>query len=119
MLPPCVRRCRARRLMGDCARSACETSVLAQLPPMHQPPKMSDDSALHTQMNRRARSGRPEVCWMREKMVQSARLLRGLGTCFLSGQQQYPMSPLELHAVVERVRCEFLEMPGLRLTPPQ
>jgi len=29
------------------------------------------------------------------------------------------MSPLEFHAVVERVRCEFLEMPGLRLTLPQ
>jgi hypothetical protein len=32
---------------------------------------------------------------------------------------KYPMSPLELHAVVERVRGEFMEMPGLRLTPPQ
>jgi len=29
------------------------------------------------------------------------------------------MSPLELHAAVERVRGEFLEMPGLRLTVPQ
>jgi hypothetical protein len=29
------------------------------------------------------------------------------------------MSPLEFHAVVERVRCEFLEMPGLQLTVPQ
>jgi hypothetical protein len=29
------------------------------------------------------------------------------------------MSPLELHATVERVRGEFLEMPGLRLTVPQ
>jgi hypothetical protein len=29
------------------------------------------------------------------------------------------MSPYELHNVVERVRCEFLEMPGLRLTLPQ
>ena len=29
------------------------------------------------------------------------------------------MSPLEFHSVVERVRCEFLEMPGLRLTVPQ
>jgi hypothetical protein len=29
------------------------------------------------------------------------------------------MSPLELHAAVERIRGEFLEMPGLRLTVPQ
>jgi hypothetical protein len=29
------------------------------------------------------------------------------------------MSPLELHAVAERVRAEFLEMPGLQLTLPQ
>jgi hypothetical protein len=29
------------------------------------------------------------------------------------------MSPIELHAVVRRVRGEFLEMPGLRLTLPQ
>ena len=29
------------------------------------------------------------------------------------------MSPLELHALVERIRSEFLEMPGLRLTLPQ
>jgi hypothetical protein len=29
------------------------------------------------------------------------------------------MSPLEFHAVVERVRSEFLEMPGLQLTLPQ
>jgi hypothetical protein len=29
------------------------------------------------------------------------------------------MSPTELHAAVERVRGEFLEMPGLRLTVPQ
>lgn len=29
------------------------------------------------------------------------------------------MSPLELIAIVERVRGEFLEMPGLRLTVPQ
>jgi hypothetical protein len=29
------------------------------------------------------------------------------------------MSPLELHNAVERVRGEFLEMPGLRLTVPQ
>jgi hypothetical protein len=29
------------------------------------------------------------------------------------------MSPLEFHTVVERVRGEFLEMPGLRLTLPQ
>jgi hypothetical protein len=29
------------------------------------------------------------------------------------------MSPLELRAIVERVRSEFLEMPGLQLTLPQ
>ena len=29
------------------------------------------------------------------------------------------MSPMEFHSIVERVRCEFLEMPGLRLTIPQ
>ena len=29
------------------------------------------------------------------------------------------MSPREVHAVVNRVRCEFMEMPGLRLTLPQ
>jgi hypothetical protein len=29
------------------------------------------------------------------------------------------MRPFEFHAVIERVRGEFLEMPGLRLTPPQ
>ena len=29
------------------------------------------------------------------------------------------MSPRELHAAVERVRGEFREMPGLRLTVPQ
>jgi hypothetical protein len=29
------------------------------------------------------------------------------------------MSPLELLAAVDRVRGEFLEMPGLRLTVPQ
>ena len=29
------------------------------------------------------------------------------------------MSPTELHNTVERVRGEFLEMPGLRLTVPQ
>src|SRR5258705_13351185 len=31
---------------------------------------------------------------------------------------QYAMSPLRLHAIVRRVRSEFLEMPGLRLTLP-
>jgi hypothetical protein len=34
-------------------------------------------------------------------------------------REQNPMSPTELHAAVERVRGEFLEMPGLRLTVPQ
>ena len=29
------------------------------------------------------------------------------------------MSPREVHAVVNRVRSEFMEMPGLRLTLPQ
>jgi hypothetical protein len=29
------------------------------------------------------------------------------------------MSPREVHAVVNRVRSEFIEMPGLRLTLPQ
>ena len=29
------------------------------------------------------------------------------------------MSPAELHGVVERVRGEFMEMPGLRLTVSQ
>ncbi len=29
------------------------------------------------------------------------------------------MSPLEFHSLVERVRCEFLEMPGLQLTVQQ
>jgi hypothetical protein len=29
------------------------------------------------------------------------------------------MSPTELHTAVERVRGNFLEMPGLRLTVPQ
>jgi hypothetical protein len=29
------------------------------------------------------------------------------------------MSPIYMHHVVERVRGEFLEMPGLRLTVPQ
>lgn len=29
------------------------------------------------------------------------------------------MSPREVHAVVNRVRGEFMEMPGLRLTLPQ
>jgi hypothetical protein len=29
------------------------------------------------------------------------------------------MSPIELRAVVDRIRCEFLEMPGLQLTLPQ
>jgi hypothetical protein len=29
------------------------------------------------------------------------------------------MSPLELRAIVERIRSEFLEMPGLQLTMPQ
>jgi hypothetical protein len=29
------------------------------------------------------------------------------------------MSPYEFHNLVERVRCEFLEMPGLHLTLPQ
>ena len=29
------------------------------------------------------------------------------------------MSPAEFHGVVERVRGEFMEMPGLRLTVPQ
>ena len=29
------------------------------------------------------------------------------------------MSPMEVHAVVNRVRGEFIEMPGLRLTLPQ
>jgi hypothetical protein len=29
------------------------------------------------------------------------------------------MSPIELHNIVRRVRAEFLEMPGLRLTVPQ
>jgi hypothetical protein len=29
------------------------------------------------------------------------------------------MSPIELRAVVERIRSEFLEMPGLQLTMPQ
>jgi hypothetical protein len=31
----------------------------------------------------------------------------------------YCMSPIELRAMVERIRSEFLEMPGLRLTLPQ
>jgi hypothetical protein len=35
------------------------------------------------------------------------------------GKEIVFMSPHELHAAVERVRCEFLEMPGLRLTLPQ
>ncbi len=26
------------------------------------------------------------------------------------------MSPIEFHALTARVRCEFMEMPGLRLT---
>ena len=29
------------------------------------------------------------------------------------------MSPVEVHAVANRVRNEFIEMPGLRLTPRQ
>ena len=29
------------------------------------------------------------------------------------------MSPREVNAAVERVRAEFIEMPGLRLTVPQ
>lgn len=29
------------------------------------------------------------------------------------------MSPIYMHTVVERVRGEFLEMPGLKLTVPQ
>lgn len=29
------------------------------------------------------------------------------------------MSPTEIHAAVVRVRAEFIEMPGLRLTIPQ
>jgi hypothetical protein len=29
------------------------------------------------------------------------------------------VSPVEVHALVNRVRHEFLEMPGLRLTPQQ
>ena len=29
------------------------------------------------------------------------------------------MSPVEMHPIVERVRSEFLEMPGLRLTTAQ
>lgn len=29
------------------------------------------------------------------------------------------MSPIELRAVVDRIRAEFLEMPGLQLTMPQ
>ena len=29
------------------------------------------------------------------------------------------MSPTELSAIVNRVRAEFIEMPGLRLTMPQ
>jgi hypothetical protein len=29
------------------------------------------------------------------------------------------MSPLEIHALADRVRSEFLEMPGLRLTMAQ
>ena len=34
-------------------------------------------------------------------------------------RNKHLMSPLELRAVVDRVRGEFLEMPGLQLTPPQ
>ena len=29
------------------------------------------------------------------------------------------MSPIDVHAIAERVRSEFNEMPGLRLTPAQ
>lgn len=29
------------------------------------------------------------------------------------------MSPIEVHAVADRVRSEFIEMPGLRLTTQQ
>ena len=29
------------------------------------------------------------------------------------------MSPIEFRTIVERIRSEFLEMPGLRLTMPQ
>jgi len=29
------------------------------------------------------------------------------------------MAPLDINAAVARVRAEFLEMPGLHLTPPQ
>lgn len=31
----------------------------------------------------------------------------------------FPVSPMEVHAVANRVRSEFLEMPGLRLTVRQ
>lgn len=29
------------------------------------------------------------------------------------------MSPSDVHTLAHRVRAEFIEMPGLRLTPPQ
>jgi hypothetical protein len=44
--------------------------------------------------------------------------LARIGCCSLD-REIYAMSPIELRAVVERIRCEFLEMPGLQLTMPQ
>jgi hypothetical protein len=42
------------------------------------------------------------------------------GSAFaLSRGEIHNMSPIELRAVVERIRSEFLEMPGLQLTMPQ
>ena len=43
----------------------------------------------------------------------------GSGLAGTVGGTEYAMSPIELHAIVRRVRAEFLEMPGLRLTLPQ
>jgi len=37
----------------------------------------------------------------------------------LALQADLEESPMELNGVVQRVRSEFLEMPGLRLTPDQ
>jgi hypothetical protein len=43
----------------------------------------------------------------------------GIDSCSKGAPQAKAMSPAELHAAVERVRGEFLEMPGLRLTVAQ
>ena len=80
---------------------------------------MSEYRLIHTQLNLFVTMRQPRSPLKRRKNGPVHATTARLGTCFALVGKKYLMSPRELHAIVERVRCEFLEMPGLRVTPPQ